>query len=150
MIGYDDARQRILALCPPLAAERVGVASALHRVLAQDVASGEDLPPFDNSAMDGFALPGGGLELARGLDVAVEGSHSAGDRDADFAGACEIMTGASLPPGLDCVVPVEQASVLARTGDGRPTRIRHERPETGRSVRVCAHCGQPVAREVKA
>ena len=101
MIGYDDACQRILALCEPLAAERVTVAKALHRVLAQDVVSGEDLPPFDNTAMDGFALASGGRELAQGREFAVAGSHAAGDRDADFAGACEIMTGASLPDGLD-------------------------------------------------
>jgi molybdopterin molybdotransferase len=131
MIGYDDARQRILALCQPLAAERVEVAKALHRVLAQDVASGEDLPPFDNTAMDGFALASGGRGIASGREFAVVGSHAAGDHDrgclgGDDAGACEIMTGASLPAGLDCVVPVEQATVLARDSDGRPTAIRLE------------------------
>ncbi|HSM12302.1 MAG TPA: molybdopterin molybdenumtransferase MoeA, partial [Lysobacter sp.] len=143
MIGYDDACQRILALCPPLAAERVAVADALHRVLAQDVVSGEDLPPFDNTAMDGFALASDGRELAPGLEYAVTGSHAAGDRDADFGGACEIMTGASLPAGLDAVVPVEQATVIARDGEGRATAIRLDAPVMpGQHVRTR---GQDIA-----
>jgi molybdopterin molybdotransferase len=134
MIGYDNACQRILALCQPLPAERIAVAKALHRVLAQDVVSGEDLPPFDNTAMDGFALASGGREIASGCEFAIAGSHAAGDNDAgdhdkgdvdrDFASACEIMTGASMPRGLDCVVPEEHATVLALDADGRPTAIR--------------------------
>lgn len=137
MIGYDDACQRILALCEPLAAERVGIADALHRVLAQDVVSGEDLPPFDNTAMDGFALASGGREIGSGCEFAVAGSHAAGDRDTDFAGACEIMTGASLPAGLDSVVPVEQATVLARDAEGRATAIRLDAVVTpGQHVRT--------------
>ena len=125
MIAYDEARQRILAACQPLAAETVAVAAALDRVLAQDVVSSEDLPPFDNTAMDGFAVATGGRELAPGREFAVTGSQAAGDGDAHYTtGACEIMTGASLPAGLDAVLPVEQATVLARDGSGRPTRIR--------------------------
>lgn len=126
MIGYDDARQRILAACRPLAAETVAVAAALDRVLAQDVVSGEDLPPFDNTAMDGFAVATGGRELAPGSKFAVAGSQAAGDGEVryDASDACEIMTGASLPAGLDAVLPVEQATVLARDDSGRPTRIR--------------------------
>lgn len=126
MISFDEARGHILAACRPLAAERVPVAAALDRVLAQDVVSDEDLPPFDNSAMDGFALASGGHPLAVDSEYAVTGSQAAGDGDVRHAAgdACEIMTGASLPSGLDCVLPVEQASVLARDGDGRPTRIR--------------------------
>jgi molybdopterin molybdotransferase len=125
MISYDEARQRILAACRPPAAERVAVAAALDRVLALDVVSSEDLPPFDNTAMDGFALATDGRELAPGSEFAVVGSQAAGDGEACFAvGACEIMTGASLPAGLDAVLPVECATVLARDDNGRPTRIR--------------------------
>ena len=126
MIGYDAARQRILAACEPLAAETVAVAAALDRVLASDVVSGEDLPPFDNTAMDGFALATGGRELASGDEFAVAGSRAAGDDEAcyDAGDACEIMTGASLPAGFDAVLPVEQATVLTRDADARPTRIR--------------------------
>lgn len=126
MIGYDEARLRILAACEPLPATQVAVALAHDRVLAQDVVSGEDLPPFDNTAMDGFALATGGGALAPGGEYTVAGSQAAGDGEAWFAAAdaCEIMTGASLPAGLDAVLPVEQATVLARGADGRATRIR--------------------------
>ena len=126
MISYDAAQQHILSACQPLAAETVAVAAALDRVLASDVVSGEDLPSFDNTAMDGFALATGGRELAEGNEFVVLGSHAAGDGDAscDAGHACEIMTGASLPAGLDAVLPVEQATVLARDANGRPSRIR--------------------------
>ncbi|MFC7300285.1 gephyrin-like molybdotransferase Glp [Cognatiluteimonas weifangensis] len=126
MIAYDDALARILAACSPLPAETVATSIALARVLAQDVVSAADLPPFDNTAMDGFALATGGAELAAGNEFVVAGSQAAGDGDAQavVGAACEIMTGASLPAGLDAVVPVEQVAVLARDGDGRPCRIR--------------------------
>ena len=144
MIAYDEARQSILAACQPLAAETVAVAAALDRVLAQDVVSSEDLPPFDNTAMDGFAVATGGRELAPGCEFAVAGSQAAGDGEARMdTGACEIMTGASLPAGLDAVLPVEQATVLARDGSGRPTRIRLDAVVMpGAHVR---RCGQDVA-----
>jgi molybdopterin molybdotransferase len=144
VIGYDDARRRILAACRPLAAETVTVATALDRVLAQDVVGGEDLPPFDNTAMDGFAVATDGRELAPGCEFAVAGSQAAGDGMAHAeTGACEIMTGASLPAGLDAVLPVELATVLTRDDSGRPTRIRLDATVTpGAHVR---RRGQDVA-----
>ncbi len=52
---------------------------------------------------------------------------------------------------LEIAQPLRMSNVmLICPSCSRPTRIRHERPESGRTVRVCAHCGQPVAREVKA
>ncbi|MEO5961927.1 MAG: molybdopterin molybdotransferase MoeA, partial [Thermomonas sp.] len=125
MISYATALEHILQACQPLPPEQVPLAQAVGRVLALDVQAGEDLPPFDNSAMDGFALAGGGDVLASGREFAVAGSHAAGDGLAAFArDACEIMTGASLPQGLDSVVPIEQVSVLQRDEDGRPLQIR--------------------------
>lgn len=135
MIGYAEAMQRILAACQPLPPETVPLARALGRVSASDVVSAEDLPPFDNSAMDGFALATGGRELALGCVFAISGSQAAGDAAPASAAhgvsvhdldpqACEIMTGACLPAGLDAVLPVEQATVLARDSEGRPQQIR--------------------------
>lgn len=127
MISYVTALEYILQACQPLPPEKVPLALAPGRVLAQDVQADEDLPPFDNSAMDGFALAGGGVLLAPLREFAVAGSHAAGDGLAVYArDACEIMTGASLPQGLDSVVPVEQVSVLERDSEGRPLRIRLE------------------------
>lgn len=144
MISYATALQHILQACQPLPPEQVSLPQALARVLAQDVQAGEDLPPFDNSAMDGFALAGGGTVLAAGQEFLVAGSHAAGDGLAAYVdAACEIMTGASLPDGLDSVVPVEQVSVLECDSEGRPLRIRLEvAVQPGANVR-CR--GQDVA-----
>ena len=125
MISYPIALQHILQACQALSPEQLPLAQAVGRVLAQDVQAGEDLPPFDNSAMDGFALASAGQVLAPGREFTVAGSQAAGDGLAAYdRDACEIMTGASLPDGLDSVVPVEQVSVLQRDGEGRPWRIR--------------------------
>jgi molybdopterin molybdotransferase len=55
----DDARRIVLRAVRPLASEAVPIADALERVLARDVIAARDVPPFSNSAMDGFALVAG-------------------------------------------------------------------------------------------
>lgn len=128
MIGYDEALAIIRREARPLPAQRLAPERGL--VLAEDVTSGEDLPPFDNSAMDGFALRGGAGGAAAGSAFDVAGAQAAGDaqvgatQGAASTGAWEIMTGARIPDGLDAVVPVEQVEVLAHTSDDRPLRIR--------------------------
>lgn len=137
MIALEDAIAITRASARVLPAEEVALHDALGRVLARAVHSPMDLPPFDNSAMDGFALrtPNG---LADGDEFDVTGEQAAGDgaRPAG-AGAWEIMTGARVPDGFDAVIPVEEVCVLARDAAGRPTRIRLES-----GVR----CGQHVRR----
>lgn len=124
MIGYDEALALIRAQCARLPCERIGAARALGRVLASAIDSGEDLPPFANSAMDGFALRVGSSPLDAGMQWDVIGASAAGDAQAHAGdGAWEIMTGACLPEGMDSVIPVEQIEVLARDADGRPARI---------------------------
>ena len=56
LLSIDEALARVLARARPLASERIPVAAAAGRVLAEDVAAGVDLPPFASSAMDGFAI----------------------------------------------------------------------------------------------
>ena len=129
MISYNDALHQVLAACAPLPAEHLPLSQALGRVFAQDVVAQASLPPFDNSAMDGFALASGGNRLTAGCEFTVVGSQAAGDGHCDDDApreneSCEIMTGASLPRGLDAVVPVEQVTVMARDADERPSRIR--------------------------
>lgn len=105
LISIDEARQRILAEVLPLAAEEVGLAAALGRVLAADAAATHDLPPFDASAMDGFAVPSGEAGVLR-----IHGESRAGAPAAEplHAGrACRISTGAVVPEGTHAVVPVE-------------------------------------------
>lgn len=145
VIAFDEARRLILAACQPGPIEVVPTAQALGRVLAEDIASPADLPPFDNSAMDGFALACGGVSLPSGGEFAVGGAVAAGDAPLTAArGAVEIMTGAPMPPSFDGVLPIEHADVLERDGDGRPRRIR-TRAEVVPGVHV-RRCGQDVAR----
>jgi molybdopterin molybdotransferase len=124
MIGYHDALLELLRHVRPLPAEACKTSDALGRVVARDVVSPMDLPSFDHSAMDGYALHA--VEpLAAGSEHAVQGSQAAGDASRASAGmAWEIMTGARLPQGLDTVVPVERTALLERGDDGSPARIR--------------------------
>ena len=103
--------------------EALAPRAALGRVLAQAVYSGEDLPPFDNAAMDGFALPLGARTAQAGEEFAVQGEQAAGDAARSAQVACAIMTGARLPDGLDAVVPLEQVRVLAHDVQGGAQRI---------------------------
>ncbi len=134
MLEVEQALAKVLECALPLAPESVPLMASLGRVLAVDVSSPEDLPPFDNSAMDGFALPLAGATAAAGSEFDVAGEQAAGDAAQGLNVACEIMTGARLPTGLDAVVPVEQTEVLSRDGAGRALRIR-----VGSDVRVSQH-----------
>lgn len=123
MIGYAEALEILLREAPAPQVQRT--APAVGQVLAEAVASPEALPPFDNSAMDGFALRVGPDGASAGAEFDVRGAQAAGDAAAVAGqGAWEIMTGARVPDGLDAVIPVEQVAVLARGADGRPRRIR--------------------------
>ena len=125
MTGIEDAIARVRAAAKPLPIERLALAHARGRVLAEDVVAAMSLPPFDNSAMDGFALRANGSAIAAGREFAVDGEQAAGDAARAARGeACEIMTGARLPDGFDCVVPVEEIEVRERDASQRPRRIR--------------------------
>jgi molybdopterin molybdotransferase len=118
-LAYEDALRIVLAASKPLPAQPCAIAQSIGRVLATSVTSEADLPPFDNSAMDGFALRGNAV-VPSGTELEVEGEQAAGDGIAAARdGAWEIMTGARMPDGLDRVIPVEQTERLAS-----PARIR--------------------------
>jgi molybdopterin molybdotransferase len=117
---------------PLLEVETVPLREALGRVLAHDLVSPINVPPHDNSAMDGFAFSGGQLKPEQALQMRVIGTALAGKAWSGTVGAGEclrIMTGAVLPAGLDTVVPLERVHVqddtvtvpagVARTGDNR-------------------------------
>lgn len=110
MLSIEEAREAVLAAVVALAAEEVPLAAAHGRVLAEDVAAAGDVPPFANSAMDGFALRAASMDGP----LRLTGESRAG---APFAGtvaageAVRISTGAALPAGADAVVPVERTSL---------------------------------------
>ncbi|MGV8961406.1 MAG: gephyrin-like molybdotransferase Glp [Stenotrophomonas sp.] len=143
MIDYAQALEILHQAAVALPVESVASTQAAGRLLAADVISQASLPPFDNAAMDGFALRSGGMKIAAGTEFPVSGSRAAGDAGQIAAeGAWEIMTGARVPDGLDAVIQVEKIEVLAEH-DGRPTRIRVlDDVAPGRNVR---RCGEDVA-----
>jgi molybdopterin molybdotransferase len=115
-----EALRLILDACAPLPAQEVFMTAAMGRVLATPVSAPGALPPFDNSAMDGYALGGSAEALAAGSEWPIEGEQAAGDGATRARhGAWEIMTGARLPDGLDRVIPVEQTERLEA-----PRRVR--------------------------
>ncbi|RUL78166.1 molybdopterin molybdotransferase MoeA [Dyella choica] len=117
-LAYEHALRIVLDAGTRLGAEDCLVNACLGRVLAVPVTSAVDLPPFDNSAMDGFALRGDSIVPA-GTELQVEGEQAAGDGMAQArTGAWDIMTGARIPDGLDRVIAVEQTERLA------PSRVR--------------------------
>ena len=123
MIAYSEALQHLMEAAAPLPAERLALHEAAGRILATDIISGQSLPPFDNSAMDGFALRVNGTPFESDTEFVVQGWQAAGDAGAEGGdGAWEIMTGARMPFGLDTVVPIENVEILA-SEQGRPTRI---------------------------
>jgi len=117
-LAYEDALRIVLGASATLGAEHCPLGACLGRVLATPVISAVNLPPFHNSAMDGFALTGNAIVPA-GTELSIEGEQAAGD-GVTYAGigAWEIMTGARIPDGLDRVAPVEQTERFA------PSRVR--------------------------
>ncbi|NPB06770.1 MAG: molybdopterin molybdotransferase MoeA [Aquificae bacterium] len=105
----EEALKLVLEQARPLGTERVFLHEAVTRVLAQDVYADEDKPPFDNAAMDGYALRSEDA-VKPGARLRVTGEVPAGTRElpkVERGTAVKIFTGAPLPPGADAVVPVE-------------------------------------------
>lgn len=110
MLSYSQALQMVLEKLSPLPAETLPMPDALGRVLAEDVAACWDMPPVDNSAMDGYAFAFDGLSPAGELSVTGLSRAGAGFADKVAAGeAIKIMTGAPMPAGCDTVVAFEDA-----------------------------------------
>src|SRR5713226_6676001 len=112
MISVEEALARILAEIRPLATTKVPLSESLGLVLTEDIIAQEDMPPFANSAMDGFAL----LSTdSRPRDeqpprLRVTGTLAAGyvaQHSVTGGTAMRIMTGAPVPPGADTVIQVE-------------------------------------------
>ncbi len=115
MIPYEDARSIVLNRIRPLPPERVELTQAAGMVLARDVSSDMDLPPFDKSAMDGFALRASDVEQVPAELTIVEDIPAGKAPTVSIeAGQCaRIMTGAPVPRGADAVVMVEDTELVS-------------------------------------
>jgi molybdopterin molybdotransferase len=132
MLTLDEALSRLLAAVQPIAAmEDVSTFDALHRVLAADVRSLVDVPPLDNSAMDGYAMRCADVPSA-GTELPVSQRVPAGSvpTPLQLGTAARIFTGAPVPDGADAVVMQEQCTAL----DGERVRIDTQ-PTPGLAVR---------------
>lgn len=124
MIEVEEHLTAVVALATPVPAEEIPISAAGGRVLAEDLVARLAVPPFDNSAMDGFAVRAADLTLTspepgstmtspepvEGIELEVVGDIPAGAAELPPVGpgqAVRIMTGAPLPAGADAVVPVE-------------------------------------------
>jgi molybdopterin molybdotransferase len=106
MLRYEEALKIVLGRAQPLGSERVDMSQSLNRILAEDVTSDIDMPPFDRAVVDGYACRR--ADLANRLTV-VE-TIQAGTSPSRTIGpdqCAKIMTGAAVPQGADCVIMVE-------------------------------------------
>lgn len=111
-ISFEEARRQILEATIPLSSERVQLLDSVGRALAEDFYAPWDLPRYDNSAMDGFAIRA--ADAAAETDLLITGYIPAGGtklQPVTPGCAVKIMTGAPIPPGCDIVVPIEETEV---------------------------------------
>ena len=112
LLPVDEAIERLLSHTAGIAdTETISIIDALGRVLAEDISSGIDVPGYDNSAMDGYAVrsvdcaqPGAVLRVAQRIPAGTAGSAL------EAGSAARIFTGAPVPPGADAVVMQEVCS----------------------------------------
>ena len=131
MNTVDEALAAILDGIAPLEVERVPLADAAGRFAAADAAAAVDLPPFDRSAMDGYAVRA--ADTSPGVALRLEGGVAAGEVasvEVEPGTAAAISTGAALPPGADAILQSE----LAAVDDGHVSPARALAP--GTHVRV--------------
>ncbi len=140
LLRVEQVHEKLSQLAAPVSGtERVAVRSALNRVLDQDIISTINVPPYANSAMDGYAIQGTDIPANGTTTLQVIGTSFAGDPfDGQVnRGECvRIMTGAKMPQGADTVIMQEHAS-----RDGDVITINHDHC-TGQNVR---HPGEDMA-----
>lgn len=147
MIAPARARRLVAANCPAPSPVTLDSSDTLGYVLAADVTTPVDMPPFDNSAMDGYCLRARDTASASPrtpVRLDIDGVAFAGDgsrRRLRRGGARAIMTGAPVPPGADTVIPREaavvekgQLVVRSRVAVGRHVRRGGEELERGATV----------------
>jgi molybdopterin molybdotransferase len=144
LLSFEEALERVFAAIDgPTSAEYVWLSEARDRVAAEPVASPIALPPWDNSAMDGYAIRAADVTSATEnapVTLEVIGEVRAGqapETPVRRGTAIRIATGAPLPPGADAVIPVEATTPLDAVG---PVAGERGRDATGPlPARIAAH-----------
>lgn len=144
LLSVNEARERILSHFKPLTTEVLPLAETSNRVLADDIHAADDLPLFDNSSMDGFAV-----RAADAVNAAPDSPRTlrvVADIPAGIAPtislapgeAARIMTGAHMPAGADSVIPVEDTDFQDRSaGTAAPPQVQIFKPaKAGDNVRL--------------
>lgn len=143
LLSVEEARRRLIESLKPVGVEIVPLVSAYGRVLAEEAVSPHDIPPFSNSAMDGFAvcvedLVGASKETPVTLQVIADIPAGTAPVDSVNPGqAARIMTGAQIPGGAEAVVPVEDTDFQYRfAGKPAPESVQVYRPvRAGANIR---------------
>lgn len=115
MISFEKARELVIKSAKLQPSEKVPLVEALNRVLAEDVKAPHPLPPFTNSAMDGFALLSQDVQGNPPFKLRLIGDEPAGavfKKKVKRGETVRIMTGAPLPRGVDAVIPLEDVEEL--------------------------------------
>lgn len=145
MISVEEARAYILQHFKPLETESVVLSDALDRVLSEDIVSPIQVPPHNNSAMDGYAVRAVDVVGASPTNpvrlrvIADLGAGYVPDATVSQGTAIRIMTGAIIPPGADAVVRFEETSEAVThkaTGKGSGTVEILSAPARGSNVRL--------------
>lgn len=128
MITYEQALEIVKTNLHMLGTEKVEMVKSLNRVLRQDVLSDMNMPPFDKSAMDGYACRMDDivneLEVVETIQAGYKPKLKIGKNQ-----CAKIMTGAMIPEGADCVIIVEEVKEIS------PTKIRFRKEKT--SANIC-------------
>ena len=140
MISLVEAQQIVIGGCEPAAPVMVDCESMSGRVVAQDIVATEFIPPFANTAVDGYAVRAQDVTTA-GVELEVLGIIGAGhvaDYEIGVGQAARIMTGAPMPQGADAVVMIEDATELSasRVRCNKPAKVGDAIREIGEDVRA--------------
>ena len=122
MIRFEEAYEIVMSHAQPLRSEHVPMMDSLDRILAEDVYSDLPMPPFDKSAVDGFAVRMEDLSLILKV-VEVIPAGKIPDKVLKAGQCARIMTGAMIPEGADGVVMIEDTETL---GNGNMRFIAEE------------------------
>jgi molybdopterin molybdotransferase len=128
LLSIEEAQRLILERVKPLGPEQIALEDAAGRVTASPALAGVDLPPFDSSAMDGFALRSDDTPGTLPVVARIAAGRPA-DRRLEAGEAMAIATGGAVPPGADAVIPLEYV-----VDHGNSIEIK-DRVEVGSNVR---------------